>query len=93
MAADVYMWALVKTKHTKMETRKQSLIGLREDLSIHGISFALTFAGPGALKPPVTSVSAAGTSTILIPSTARSTTTDSTGFLEHDTLWAGHAIA
>ena len=37
----------------------------------------LTFAGLDTIRPPVISVSVAGTSTIVIPSTARSATTDS----------------
>lgn len=45
------------------------------------------FAGFRALKPFVINVPVAGTSTILIPSTTRSTTTDSAGFLERAALW------
>ena len=66
VAVGVYMWALVK--NTKMKTRKKSL---------HSVSLGLTFTGFDALKPPVISVSVAGSSTILVPSTARSTTTGS----------------
>ena len=44
---------------------------------LHGVSSGLTFAGLDALKPPVISVSVASTSTILVPSTARSATTGS----------------
>ena len=58
-----------------METTEQPLFGLREDLSTWSVSFGLTFAGLDALKPTVISVSVAGTSTILMPSTARSATT------------------
>ena len=47
------------------------------------LNLELTFAGLESLKPPVTNVSVTGTSTILKPSTARSTTTGSAGFLEH----------
>ena len=47
----------------------------------------LTFAGLHALQPAVTHVSVAGTSTIIIPSTTRSATTDSPGFLEHTAVW------
>ena len=61
-----------KTKTRKHENT--SLVGLREYLST---SLGLTFAGVDALKPLVISVSIASTSTILIPSTARSATTDS----------------
>ena len=53
----------------------------------HVLSLELTFAGLDALKPFVTSVSVVGTAAILIPSTARSATTDSAGFLERAALW------
>ena len=53
----------------------------------HTPSLELTFAGFHALKPFVISVPVAGTSTILIPSTARSAATDSAGFLERAALW------
>ena len=56
------------------------------------VSLELTFAGLGALKPPVTSVSVASTPAIIIPSTARSTTTGSAGFPERAALWARHLI-
>ena len=67
-----------------MKTRKQSL---------HGVSLGLTFADRDALKPPVTSVAVADTSAVLIPSTVRSATTSSTGFLERAALWARYLIA
>ena len=54
---------------------------------VHTDSFERTFAGLDALRPPVTNVSVAGTSADLKPSTARSATTDFTGFLESATLW------
>ena len=54
----------------------------------HGGSIGLTFAGLHALEPPVISVSVAGTSTMLIPSTARSATTISTGLPKLAALWA-----
>jgi len=50
------------------------------------------FAGLDALKPPVTSVSIAGTSTVLIPSTSRSATTGSAGCRERAALCARHRI-
>ena len=59
---------------------------------MHGFSFGLTFAGLKSLKPPVVSVSVASASTILIPSTARSATTDSAGFSKSAALWAYHFI-
>ena len=52
----------------------------------HVIALELTCAGLHALKPLVTNVPIAGTSTVLKPSTARSATTDSAGFLECATL-------
>ena len=55
---------------------------------LHLSSLGHTFAGLDALKPPVTDVSVAGTSTILVPSTVRSATTGSAGFLECAALWA-----
>ena len=63
--------------HVTIQTRKQSLLDMREDLSTQGVSLELTFAGLDALKPLVISVSIVGTSTILIPSTVRSATTGS----------------
>ena len=55
--------------------------------------YGLTFACLRSLIPLVISVFVADTSTILIPSTTRSATTDSTGFLKRATLWARHLIA
>ena len=52
----------------------------------------LTFASLDALKPVVINISLADTSTVLIPSTARSATTDSAGFLERAALWARHHV-
>ena len=74
-----------------MKTRKQSLLGLREDLFL-GVSLKLTFASLDAFKPPVISVSVAHTSTILIPSTARSATAGSTRSLERGALWTRHLV-
>ena len=51
-----------------------------------------TFAGLGALRPPVINVSVANTSTVLEPSAARSATTDSAGFLKRATLCTCHRI-
>ena len=58
----------------------------------HDSDLELTFADLDALRPPMTSVSVAGTSTIIKPSTARSATTDSAGFPERAALWAHHLI-
>ena len=60
---------------------------------LHAVGLGLTFAGLDALKPPVISVSVAGTSTILIPRTPRSATTDSAGLLKLTALWTRHIIA
>ena len=57
------------------------------------ISLRLTFAGLHALKPPVVDISVTGTPTVLVPSTARSATTNSAGFQELSTLWARHQIS
>ena len=51
-------------------------------MSLRGVGLGLTFTGLHALKPPVINVSVADTSTVLIPSTTRSATTDNSGFLE-----------
>ena len=82
----VYIHACVKTQRQERENNR-SLFVLREELYR-----ALTFAGLDALKPPVISASVAGTSAAMIPSTARSTTTDFTRVLERATLWAYHLV-
>ena len=61
-------------------------------LYVHAVNLELTFTSPGALKPPMINVPVAGTPAILKPSTARSATTDSAGFLERAAPWAGHRI-
>ena len=71
-------------KHQDENTRKQSL---------HSVSLGLTFTGFDALKPSVISVSVAGSSTILVPSTARSTATGSAGFIKSAAFWARHLSA
>ena len=61
--ASVHIWAVVKeTKNIIYE---------------HALSLELTFAGFRTLKPFVINVPVASTSTILIPSTTRSATTES----------------
>ena len=70
----VCMWTLVKTRRSKHESSHCLACKLTYVLAVN---LGLTFAGLDALKPPVSSASSAGTSTILIPSTARSATTDS----------------
>ena len=57
---------------------------------VHGGSIGLTFAGLHALKPCVINVSVASTSAVLMPSTARSATTDSAGFSKSVALWTRH---
>ena len=52
------------------------------------VHLRLTFAGLHALKPAVIHVLVASTSTILVPSTARSATTDSPRSLECAAVWA-----
>ena len=51
----------------------------------HALSLELTFARLQALKPLVIDVSVAETSAVLVPSTTRSATTESAGFLERTT--------
>ena len=53
----------------------------------------LTFAGRHALKPPVINIFVAGTSAVVKPSTTRSATTASAGFLERAALWARHRFS
>ena len=59
----------------------------------HAVNIELTFAGLHALKPPAINSCVAGTSAVLIPSTARSATTDSAGFLKHAALFTRHRIS
>ena len=58
----------------------------------NAVSLGLTCAHLQALKPPMINVFVADTSTIPIPSTARSATTDSSGFLERAAFGARHLI-
>jgi len=51
------------------------------------------FAGLHAFRPPVINISVAESSAVLEPSTPRSATTDSAGFLERATLWARNLIS
>ena len=55
-------------------------------MHVHAIALELTFADLRALKPAVISVFVAGTSTVLMPSTARSATTDSFRFRKRGAL-------
>ena len=92
MTASVYMWTLIKTTKRKL-LQYNSQLSLSSSLHefvlyLHVISLELTFASLDALKPAVVNVPVAGTSTTLKPSTARSATTASAGFLERAALWA-----
>ena len=74
VTAGVSMRTLVKYNKEKMI--EKPLTSLSGNVSTtYSLSLELTFAGLDALKPPVVSVSVAHPSTILIPSTARGTTT------------------
>ena len=59
----------------------------------YAVSLELTFAGRHALKPLEINIFVTGTSTVLKPSTARSATTDSAGFLERAALWTRYRIS
>ena len=78
----VYMRALVKLKENNVKKKTE------QESFYTPLRLALTFARFHALKPAVINVSVSGTSTILVPSTTRSATTDSAGFLERAALWA-----
>ena len=54
---------------------------------LHALSLELTFANLYSLRPPVVNISVAESSAVLVPSTARSTTTDSAGFRKRAALW------
>ena len=69
------------TERTKMLEHLLSRGGLQ-----HAIGIGRTFAGGSTLRPHVINVSVAGTSAVLIPSTARSATTDSSRFRERAAL-------
>ena len=59
----------------------------------HVVSLELTFAGRHTIKPLVINMFVAGTSTVLKPSTARSTTTSSAGFPERAAFGACHRFS
>ena len=91
-AAEVHMWSLVEgTKNTN--TLSNSLFSVVSMVMyLHAINIELTFAGLHTLKPRLLNVSVVGSSTLLVPSTARSATTDSAGFLERAALETRHRI-
>ena len=66
---------------------ENTLTAMNEHVSTP-VNLELTFAGLHALKPLVIHIFVAGSPTPPKPSTARSATTDSAGFLERATLWA-----
>ena len=80
-----YMRALVK--YTVRGKRYSSHCA---NVYLHAV---LTFAGFHALKPPVVNVFVACTSAVLKPSTARSATTVSAGFLEFAAFGARHRVS
>ena len=84
VAAGVYMQVLVKPQRCKHENIHCLVC---EWIYLHGVSLGLTFAGRDALKPLVINIIVVGTSAVLKPSTARSATTDPTGFPECAALW------
>ena len=86
-AADIYMWIFVKDANRKTPSTHYLV------MQLHVIGLKLTFAGRHAIEPPVINVSVAGTSTVLKPSTARSATTGSAGFLKRAAFWAHHCAS
>ena len=78
------MRSLVETK--REEVALFPVGSKRTSIYLHALSPPLTFAGFNALRPAVVKASAVDTSTVLVPSTTRSATTDSSGFLEHAAL-------
>ena len=60
---------------------------------LHAVRLELTFASLHALKPAVTNVSVARTSAVFKPSTARSATAVSAGFLECAAFGARHRFS
>ena len=71
----------VDNHHYKKKVATKSTLQYTNALNTP-VNLALTFAGLYALKPAVLIFDVAKTSAILIPSTARSATTDSAGFRE-----------
>ena len=74
------MWEIVKYRERGNEGRRR--VGNRPKCNcsryfIELVSLELTFACLHSVKPPVTQVSVGNTSTLLVPSAARSATTDS----------------
>ena len=80
VTAGVYVGIGENTNRKREKITAESVQG-----SLYMALVLLTFAGLDALKPPVTSVFVAGTSAVLIPSTASSATTDLAGFRKYAT--------
>ena len=89
VTARAYVYALLKTRKEK-HAGETPLLGMCKNLSIYSLSLVLTFTRLDALKPLVIGVSVASATTILIPSTTTSATTDSAGFPKRAALWARH---
>ena len=95
VVAVVVVAAGVLCENTNTKTRKHehSHRFVCERIYLHGVNVGLAFAGLRALRPAMTNVFVAGTATVLIPSAAESTATDSPGFLERATLWTNYRIS
>ena len=99
VAAGVHTPLLVQHKGTRAQrhTRTYYWSQLSSDLGrvcvcVH--SYELTFAADiHPLHPAVFHVFVSGSSTVFVPSTARSATTDSTRFLERAALRATHCVS
>ena len=83
---------LIDIQHWSNENKRQTLhcvlVGLHKEkiTTLHSACRDLTFAGLQAFEPRVFDITAA--STVIEPSTARSTTTEFAGFLDGVTLRA-----
>ena len=67
--------------------QKDTLTGHGLAMHLHATGLELTLARFHAFRPAVINIVAANSSTVPEPSTARSATTDSAGFLECSTIW------
>ena len=75
----------------KDKISQQSLFTLNDNTFLqYTVSLELTFTSLHALRPLVINVFVAGTAAVLVPSTTRSATTVSAGFLERAALWTRH---
>ena len=87
VAAGIHMWVCVK------ETNRKTLSSHCLDTQLHVFGLELTFAGRHAPKPLMIKIFVACTSAVLKPSTTRSATTVSAGFLEHAAFGARHRFS